>query len=192
MLGNESYGPGWTCGAGCILGELYFRTPIFRAEREIDQLEVISKVCDTPNPAVWDQVHECPLFSKMKLKTIYPRRLVETFRKRFPTFPDAGIDMLDKMLTLNPGMRIASDALRHPYLDTPDRKGEAFDIGDGQDYHEMWAKGGGKAAEAQQALRRASSGGTAGAAGAAPPVPPAKPSRSPTQRTQHVCARVEI
>lgn len=35
----------------CILGELFVRRPIFRADREIDQLELISRTCGSPSPA---------------------------------------------------------------------------------------------------------------------------------------------
>ena len=63
LLGNEVYGPEvdmWS--TGCILGELYNRRPVFRAENEIDQLEAISKVCGTPTPAAWPTVHQCRLY----------------------------------------------------------------------------------------------------------------------------------
>ncbi|XP_076348573.1 uncharacterized protein LOC143246204 isoform X2 [Tachypleus tridentatus] len=54
LLGEERYGPAidvWSCG--CILGELFTRKPIFQANQEMTQLEVISRLCGTPCPANW-------------------------------------------------------------------------------------------------------------------------------------------
>lgn len=109
LLGNEVYGPEvdmWS--TGCILGELYNRRPIFRAENEIDQLDAISRVCGTPTPAAWPTVHECRLFDTMQFKKVYPRLVKEHFRQKFPEFPPDGVDLLDQLLILDPSKRITS------------------------------------------------------------------------------------
>jgi cyclin-dependent kinase 12/13 len=93
---------------GCILGELYNRRPIFRAENEIDQLDAISRVCGTPTPAAWPTVHECRLFDTMQFKKVYPRLVKEHFRQKFPEFPPDGVDLLDQLLILDPSKRITS------------------------------------------------------------------------------------
>ncbi len=80
LLGEERYGCGidvWSCG--CILGELFTRKPIFQANYELAQLDLISRICGTPTPAVWPDVIRLPLFSQMKPKKTYNRRLREEF-----------------------------------------------------------------------------------------------------------------
>ena len=124
LLGKEQYGPAvdvWS--AGCILGELYTKKPIFPGKDELNQLDKISQICGTPNKLVWPGVTECPSFKLMQLKKVYPRIVKDHFRKLFPEskpngIPQGALDLLDKMLLLDPSQRItAADALEHPYLD---------------------------------------------------------------------------
>lgn len=63
----------------CILGELFTRKPIFQAGQEFAQLELISKTCGSPCPAVWPDVIKLPLFHTFKPKKQYRRRLREEF-----------------------------------------------------------------------------------------------------------------
>jgi len=64
----------------CILGELFQRRPLFQAQREDDQLELISRLCGSPTPAVWPDIINLPLFSTLKQKKIYKRKLREEFQ----------------------------------------------------------------------------------------------------------------
>jgi cyclin-dependent kinase 12/13 len=63
----------------CILGELFTRKPIFQAAQELAQLELISKTCGSPCPAVWPDVIKLPLFHTFKPKKQYRRKLREEF-----------------------------------------------------------------------------------------------------------------
>lgn len=63
----------------CILGELFTKKPIFQANQELAQLELISRVCGTPNPNVWPDVVKLPLFHTMKPKKLYRRRVRDEF-----------------------------------------------------------------------------------------------------------------
>jgi len=69
----------------CILGEMFTKKPIFQANSEILQLDIISQLCGTPTPAEWPDVISLPLFKKMKLRKNYRRRLKEEFSK-YETF----------------------------------------------------------------------------------------------------------
>ncbi|XP_017843319.2 cyclin-dependent kinase 12 isoform X1 [Drosophila busckii] len=139
LLGEERYGPSidvWSCG--CILGELFLKRPLFQANAEMAQLETISKICGSPVPAVWPNVIKLPLFHTLKQKKTHRRRL----REDFEFMPAPALDLLDKMLDLDPDKRItAEDALKSVWLrninpdDMPTPQLPTW-----QDCHELWSK----------------------------------------------------
>ncbi|XP_066253229.1 cyclin-dependent kinase 12 isoform X1 [Euwallacea similis] len=139
LLGEERYGPAidiWSCG--CILGELFLKKPLFQANAEMAQLDRISKMCGTPTPAVWPSVIKLPLFHALKPNKLHRRRL----REDFMFMPTPALDLLDKMLELDPNRRItAEDALKSAWLKSinPDQI-QAPELPTWQDCHELWSK----------------------------------------------------
>ncbi|KAJ8981732.1 hypothetical protein NQ317_008993 [Molorchus minor] len=139
LLGEERYGPAidiWSCG--CILGELFLKKPLFQANAELMQLDRISRVCGTPTPAVWPSVIKLPLFHTLKPNKLHRRRL----REDFVFMPASALDLLDRMLELDPDKRItAEDALKSPWLKTinPEQI-QAPELPTWQDCHELWSK----------------------------------------------------
>ncbi|XP_012233397.1 cyclin-dependent kinase 12 isoform X2 [Linepithema humile] len=139
LLGEERYGPAidvWSCG--CILGELFSKKPLFQANVDMMQLEMISRVCGTPTPAVWPSVIKLPHWHTLKPKKMHRRRL----REDFSFMPDPALDLLDKMLELDPDKRItAADALKSAWLkNVQPEQMPAPQLPTWQDCHELWSK----------------------------------------------------
>jgi serine/threonine protein kinase len=98
---------------GCIFAELYNQLPIFQGDSEIDQIFKIFRVTGTPTNEEWPGVTELPNY-----KPKFPKWSKKELSSQVPKMDDSAVDLLSKMLTLDPLQRItAKRALDHPYFD---------------------------------------------------------------------------
>ncbi|XP_046403710.1 cyclin-dependent kinase 4 [Ischnura elegans] len=107
----------WSCG--CIMAELFRRSPLFSGNSEGDQLDRIFQVIGTPPESKWPQSVSLPWSSFGPYTPTPLSQLV-------PEAGPLGREVLQNMLTFSPLDRIgAASALQHPFFhqeDHPDPK----------------------------------------------------------------------
>ncbi|KAJ3146120.1 Cyclin-dependent kinase catalytic subunit [Geranomyces variabilis] len=116
LLGSKSYSTAvdmWSIG--CIFAEMCMRTPLFPGDSEIDELFRIFRLLGTPDESVWPNVENFPDY-----KRVFPKWNRQDMSKLVAPeiLSPQGVDLLSRLLTYNPAMRIsAKQALMHPYFD---------------------------------------------------------------------------
>ncbi|CAN6807469.1 unnamed protein product [Brassica oleracea] len=119
ILGSSQYGPEvdmWS--AACVFAGLLGNThglpnPIFPGKKKKDQLKLIFELCGTPDETNWPGANDIDSYGLLGSLTACKRRVREVFRE----FDTEALDLLDKMLVLNPTKRIsAGDALCDIYF----------------------------------------------------------------------------
>ncbi|XP_024026224.1 cyclin-dependent kinase C-2 [Morus notabilis] len=114
LLGTTKYGPAvdmWS--VGCIFAELLHGKPIFPGKDEPEQLNKIFELCGAPDEVNWPGVSKIPWYNNLKPTRPMKRRLREVFRH----FDRHALELLERMLTLDPSQRIsAKDALDAEYF----------------------------------------------------------------------------
>ena len=115
LLGNENYERSvdmWSIG--CIFGEMVTGNILFKGFSENDQLRKIFELLGTPNEKWYKFYMNYPEWEKQALTEV---SLPGNWKKTFPQLDDDGIDLIKKLLELDPEKRIlAPDALKHPFF----------------------------------------------------------------------------
>ncbi|XP_008445484.2 mitogen-activated protein kinase homolog MMK1 isoform X2 [Cucumis melo] len=98
---------------GCIFMELMDRKPLFPGRDHVHQLRLLLELIGTPSEADLGFLNEN---AKRYIRQL-PHYHRQSFTEKFPHVHPAAIDLVEKMLTFDPGQRITvEDALAHPYL----------------------------------------------------------------------------
>ncbi|XP_048549835.1 cyclin-dependent kinase C-2-like [Triticum urartu] len=114
LLGSTRYGPAvdmWS--VGCIFAELLNGKPILPGKNEPEQLTKIFELCGTPDELIWPGVTKMPWYNNFKPPRVLKRKVKDAFKH----FDRHALDLLERMLTLDPSQRIpAKEALDAEYF----------------------------------------------------------------------------
>jgi serine/threonine protein kinase len=110
LLGQDNYTTkvdSWS--VGCIMAEMVNEKPLFPGDCEIGQLFKIFQILGTPNDDVWPTVTKLPDY-----QFTFPQWKPKDFKDVFPDLEQEGLDLLQKLLVLDPTQRISvREALEH-------------------------------------------------------------------------------
>ncbi|KAM4022384.1 mitogen-activated protein kinase 12-like isoform 2-T2 [Anomaloglossus baeobatrachus] len=115
---------------GCILAEMITGRVLFPGGDYFDELNKIIEVIGSPKPSLINKMESKHAQDYLKM---LPEKQKRNFKELFPTMSPLEIDLLDKMLDLDPERRLsAAECLAHPYLEEyhdsdPDPPGEKYD-----------------------------------------------------------------
>ena len=114
LLGNENYERSvdmWS--VGCIFAEMVLGNILFKGYSEKEQVRKIFEILGTPTEKTYPMYMEYSEWKKETWEVYHPQDL----KKFLPTLSDDGLDLLKKLLELDPEKRILSaDALQHPFF----------------------------------------------------------------------------
>ncbi|XP_055346917.1 mitogen-activated protein kinase 14-like [Paramacrobiotus metropolitanus] len=98
---------------GCIMGEMVNKEPLFKSDNALNHLRKILQLLGSPNQEFLEKV-ECPDTRDHLVSHKYEAK---DFRQTFPTLSEKGVDLLKRMLDIDPDRRItATEALSHEYF----------------------------------------------------------------------------
>lgn len=101
--------------AGCSLGEVMSGRIMFPGQHYIEQINLIINCRGTPNEATRKQIT-----NEYALKYVesLPEKPKVDLKVLFPNMPVEAVDLLDRMLDMNPKTRIkVNEALEHGFLE---------------------------------------------------------------------------
>ncbi|CAM0151473.1 unnamed protein product [Urochloa decumbens] len=117
LLGATHYSTGvdmWS--VGCIFAEMVRRQALFPGDSELQQLLHIFRLMGTPSEEQW------PGVSALRDWHEFPQWKPQSLARAVPTLEPEGVDLLSKMLQLDPSNRISAiAAMEHPYFDSLDK-----------------------------------------------------------------------
>jgi len=115
LMGSRKYStPVDIWSIGCIFAEMANGRPLFAGTSEADQLDRIFRQLGTPSEEYYPTITELPDYKRDFPKYEKP----DTLQGLVSTMDQPGVDLMTKMLQMDPGQRIsAQDAMSDPYFD---------------------------------------------------------------------------
>lgn len=117
----------WSCG--CVFAELVARDVLFRAwpENEINMVKLICEKVGTPTEENWPGVSK--LKGYVTPSEIVPIRAKDYWMMNFRAIGEVGVDLLMKMLTLDPLKRLSAEGvLKHEFWTSEPRPSRLEDL----------------------------------------------------------------
>jgi serine/threonine protein kinase len=113
LLGCKTYAlPVDMWSVGTIIAEMSTKRPLLPGDSEVDELFKIFRIRGTPNENTWPGVTKLQDWN-----TEFPVWQELNLAKFLPSLGEAGVDLVEQMLALDPKNRIsAREALNHPFL----------------------------------------------------------------------------
>lgn len=115
LMGATSYSKAadmWS--VGLVFAELFLRVPLFAADTDAQQLDVIFQVLGAPSEQDWPGAKELPLYAE----THHPRQ--SQLSSLFSAASEDALALLDSLVRCNPVRRhSALEALEHEYFTLP-------------------------------------------------------------------------
>jgi cyclin-dependent kinase 2 len=110
LLGQKEYSlPVDIWSVGCIFAEMITKKPLFCGDSEIDEIFKIFQLMGTPTEETWPGITQLKEF-----KLSFPQWKSGSIAKKVPGIDELGLDLLSKMIILEPNKRIsARAALNH-------------------------------------------------------------------------------
>ncbi|XP_068110105.1 mitogen-activated protein kinase 12-like [Hyperolius riggenbachi] len=115
---------------GCIMAEMITGRVLFPGGDYFDELNKIIEVIGSPQPSLINKMESKHAQDYLKM---LPAKQKKNFKELFPTMSALEIDLLEKMLELDPEKRLSAlQCLAHPYLEEvqdsdPDPPAEKYD-----------------------------------------------------------------
>lgn len=101
--------------AGCIMGELVKRRPMFPGRNVYHQIDLVTTFCGTPSPSTIDKMRNQR--AREHLMRQLPPKPHENSSSKFPTLGDDGLSMLHGLLSFDPNDRTdAATSCQHIYF----------------------------------------------------------------------------
>ena len=102
--------------AGIVFAELLTKNCPFKGKIEVEQLQMIYDLCGVPTEDTWPGVSSYKFYKMYMPEKIHQYKL-KTDIEKISKLDENGVDLLVKMLEMNPSKRISiEEALIHPYF----------------------------------------------------------------------------